>query len=287
MGSTSGNLFTPSSTFNGINHQNGQFGFSGKIHLNIFLSPTFINASFNENLFVKIKGYLSGGIATSPANNLGIMQSTTSSAALSPPPTQSTLSGSQNSLFEGIYANNYNTPSLYQQAPGTGRKISISNNLYQQSMYNNQTSNRGFGNSNGNNSNNLNNNHNNSITHSTSGMSSVSVGLGNGSGNGIIGANVSGEKPTNRSRLLEDFRTNRQPHLQLRDIVNHFVEFSMDQHGSRFIQQKLERATAVEKDLVFREIVPSSHTLMTDVFGNYVIQVRRIFYYNLDGSKFF
>ena len=41
----------------------------------------------------------------------------------------------------------------------------------------------------------------------------------------------------------------------------------------RFIQQKLERATPVEKDLVFREILPSSHTLMTDVFGNYVIQV--------------
>ena len=109
-------------------------------------------------------------------------------------------------------------------------------------------------------------------------MSSVSVGLGNGSGNGIIGANITGEKPANRSRLLEDFRTNRQPHLQLRDIVNHFVEFSMDQHGSRFIQQKLERATAVEKDLVFREIVPSSHTLMTDVFGNYVIQVRNLLF---------
>jgi hypothetical protein len=50
------------------------------------------------------------------------------------------------------------------------------------------------------------------------------------------GANLSNsnnEKPVNRSRLLEDFRTNRQPHLQLRDIINHFVEFSMDQHGSR------------------------------------------------------
>ena len=40
----------------------------------------------------------------------------------------------------------------------------------------------------------------------------------------------------------------------------------------RFIQQKLERAAPAEKDLVFREILPSCHTLMTDVFGNYVIQ---------------
>ena len=50
------------------------------------------------------------------------------------------------------------------------------------------------------------------------------------------------------------------------------VEFSQDQHGSRFIQQKLERATPQEKSLVFQEISPSAHSLMTDVFGNYVIQ---------------
>jgi pumilio RNA-binding family len=86
-------------------------------------------------------------------------------------------------------------------------------------------------------------------------------------------SNNSDKQQANRSRLLEDFRTNRQPHLQLRDIVNHFVEFSMDQHGSRFIQQKLERATSNEKDLVFREILPHSNELIMDVFGNYVIQV--------------
>lgn len=99
-------------------------------------------------------------------------------------------------------------------------------------------------------------------------------GQGGGGGNGAGDKSLSSSSSVTRSRLLEEFRTNRQPHLQLRDIVNHFVEFSMDQHGSRFIQQKLERATPQEKDLVFREIVPSSHTLMTDVFGNYVIQVR-------------
>ena len=40
----------------------------------------------------------------------------------------------------------------------------------------------------------------------------------------------------------------------------------------RFIQQKLERASVVEKDLVFGEILPDAYSLMTDVFGNYVIQ---------------
>lgn len=40
----------------------------------------------------------------------------------------------------------------------------------------------------------------------------------------------------------------------------------------RFIQQKLERASASEKAMVFKEILESAYSLMTDVFGNYVIQ---------------
>ncbi|BFZ21222.1 hypothetical protein BsWGS_24261 [Bradybaena similaris] len=77
---------------------------------------------------------------------------------------------------------------------------------------------------------------------------------------------------TGRSRLLEDFRNNRIPNLTLKDLVNHVVEFSQDQHGSRFIQQKLERATPQEKSMVFGEILSAAYSLMTDVFGNYVIQ---------------
>lgn len=48
--------------------------------------------------------------------------------------------------------------------------------------------------------------------------------------------------------------------------------FSVDQHGSRFIQQKLEYCTAEDKASVFKEILPRASKLMTDVFGNYVIQ---------------
>lgn len=47
---------------------------------------------------------------------------------------------------------------------------------------------------------------------------------------------------------------------------------SADQYGSRFIQQKLETATTEEKNMVFNEIMPQALSLMTDVFGNYVIQ---------------
>ena len=81
-----------------------------------------------------------------------------------------------------------------------------------------------------------------------------------------------GDTGVAKSRLLEEFRNNRHPSLQLRDLTNHVVEFSQDQHGSRFIQQKLERASLSDKQLVFAEILSNSYNLMTDVFGNYVIQ---------------
>ena len=47
---------------------------------------------------------------------------------------------------------------------------------------------------------------------------------------------------------------------------------SADQYGSRFIQQKLETATTEDKNMVYQEIKTQALALMTDVFGNYVIQ---------------
>lgn len=78
--------------------------------------------------------------------------------------------------------------------------------------------------------------------------------------------------PTSRSALLEDFRNSKNKKFELRDIEGSIVEFSGDQHGSRFIQQKLESASAEDKELVFHEILPHVLQLTTDVFGNYVIQ---------------
>ncbi|KAH9900399.1 armadillo-type protein [Xylariomycetidae sp. FL2044] len=77
-----------------------------------------------------------------------------------------------------------------------------------------------------------------------------------------------------RSMLLEEFRANTKStkKFELREIYNHIVEFSGDQHGSRFIQEKLQTANSDEKDQVFREIEPNALQLMKDVFGNYVIQ---------------
>ncbi|KIJ69377.1 hypothetical protein HYDPIDRAFT_80004 [Hydnomerulius pinastri MD-312] len=76
-----------------------------------------------------------------------------------------------------------------------------------------------------------------------------------------------------RSPLLDEFRANKSRKWELRDIFGYVVEFSGDQHGSRFIQQKLETATSEEKQVVFDEIVPDNALqLIQDVFGNYVIQ---------------
>lgn len=93
-----------------------------------------------------------------------------------------------------------------------------------------------------------------------------------------------------RSQLLDDFKqniktskryelkvrtSNPQPDhssLHTQDIYDHVVEFSGDQHGSRFIQLKLESANSDEKERIFRELQGNALQLMTDVFGNYVIQ---------------
>ncbi|KAK4367185.1 hypothetical protein RND71_015065 [Anisodus tanguticus] len=74
------------------------------------------------------------------------------------------------------------------------------------------------------------------------------------------------------SSLLDEFKSNKSECFELSEIKGHVVEFSVDQYGSRFIQQKLETATTEEKNMVFREIMPQALSLMTDVFGNYVIQ---------------
>ena len=87
-----------------------------------------------------------------------------------------------------------------------------------------------------------------------------------------------------RSPLLEDFRTNKTRKWELRDIFGYIVEFSGDQHGSRFIQQKLESATSDEKEIIFSEIVPhNALQLIQDVFGNYVIQ--KLFEYGTQIQK--
>ncbi|KAK3109281.1 mRNA binding protein puf3, partial [Teratosphaeriaceae sp. CCFEE 6253] len=89
-------------------------------------------------------------------------------------------------------------------------------------------------------------------------------------------ATARGELPPGdgvQSALMYEFKSNtKTKRYELRDIHDHMAEFAGDQHGSRFIQTKLETANSDEKARVFREIEPNALQLMTDVFGNYVIQ---------------
>ncbi|KAJ0738100.1 putative armadillo-like helical, pumilio domain-containing protein [Helianthus annuus] len=72
--------------------------------------------------------------------------------------------------------------------------------------------------------------------------------------------------------FLEELKSGKGRRLELSDIFGHIVEFCGDQHGSRFIQQKLEVCSNEDKESVFKEVLPNASRLITDVFGNYVIQ---------------
>lgn len=58
----------------------------------------------------------------------------------------------------------------------------------------------------------------------------------------------------------------------VQDIKGYVHDFCRDQHGSRFIQQKLADAPPEEIMAVFEVVEPHAISLMQDVFGNYVIQ---------------
>lgn len=74
--------------------------------------------------------------------------------------------------------------------------------------------------------------------------------------------------------LLEELKsspTNTEK-WELLAIKGHLVSFAKDQTGSRFIQQKLEKADENTREDAFEEIYPEALVLMTDIYGNYVIQ---------------
>lgn len=77
-----------------------------------------------------------------------------------------------------------------------------------------------------------------------------------------------------RDPVVDEFRNSygKSRQWELVDLMGHVVAFCQDQHGSRFIQQRLEICSDVDKQLMFDEIIPAANNLMTDVFGNYVLQ---------------
>lgn len=71
---------------------------------------------------------------------------------------------------------------------------------------------------------------------------------------------------------LDNADRNGADSVDLIDVMGKVKEISMDQYGSRFIQQKLEKASPDEREKIFPEILSNAISLTTDVFGNYVIQ---------------
>ncbi|EKF27682.1 pumilio protein, putative [Trypanosoma cruzi marinkellei] len=110
-----------------------------------------------------------------------------------------------------------------------------------------------------------------------------------GRGRGASGGkwNPAGVKPSGRgvpyseplqprSARLEEFRVDAMngtiSHWRISHILGYAVEFAQDQEGSRFIQRAVESATHDEVDALFHEIFESPLVLVTDIFGNYVLQ---------------
>ncbi|KAI8544847.1 hypothetical protein RHMOL_Rhmol08G0326800 [Rhododendron molle] len=69
-----------------------------------------------------------------------------------------------------------------------------------------------------------------------------------------------------RHSFLEELKSSNADRIDLSDISGRIAEFSVDQHGSRFIQQKLENCGVEEKASVFKEVLPHASKLMTDFF---------------------
>ncbi|KAF6001258.1 Pumilio 2 [Cyanidiococcus yangmingshanensis] len=119
----------------------------------------------------------------------------------------------------------------------------------------------------------------NLATTSPLGLPVIEIGTNGGIGDT---ANMAASGPftplSGRSLLLDRFRAalmisdDAFNTWQLTDIFGHVVEFSTDQHGSRFIQTRLETATAAEVESVLHEVLADLNRLITDVFGNYVVQ---------------
>lgn len=63
--------------------------------------------------------------------------------------------------------------------------------------------------------------------------------------------------------------------LTLAEVMPHVIEFSKDQHGSRYLQNLLEPSSNPperEKQQAFEAILPETKQLANDIFGNFVIQ---------------
>lgn len=84
-------------------------------------------------------------------------------------------------------------------------------------------------------------------------------------------------------QLLDEYRSSKNRNWTAHDVRGHISEFCQDQNGSRFIQQRLEIADTVEKEVILTEVLSSIERLRNDVFGNYVVQ--KLFDHGTDSMR--
>uniref|UniRef100_A0A914HU98 PUM-HD domain-containing protein n=1 Tax=Globodera rostochiensis TaxID=31243 RepID=A0A914HU98_GLORO len=97
-------------------------------------------------------------------------------------------------------------------------------------------------------------------------------------------ASSSSNRPSNRSKLsdeysnnsgsqlLDAYHNNRADNLQLADLGKHAVAFALDYQGSRFIEQKLERASPAVKAQLMDELRGHVLKLAKQMYGSHVIR---------------
>merc|ERR1719334_1758425 len=77
---------------------------------------------------------------------------------------------------------------------------------------------------------------------------------------------------TRSPALTEVRKTGSKTKVTLAEAMPHLIEFAQDQHGSRFLQNKLDEVGQDERQQVFEAICPEAASLASDVFGNFVVQ---------------
>ncbi|KAJ1980905.1 hypothetical protein H4R34_002286 [Dimargaris verticillata] len=80
-----------------------------------------------------------------------------------------------------------------------------------------------------------------------------------------------GAKPGNGGHVDHD-GSSRFAGVTLESVVGEMYPLSKDQHGCRFLQRKLEDDPEKNFTLIYDEVFPHIHQLMTEPFGNYLCQ---------------
>uniref|UniRef100_A0A914IEE3 PUM-HD domain-containing protein n=1 Tax=Globodera rostochiensis TaxID=31243 RepID=A0A914IEE3_GLORO len=88
----------------------------------------------------------------------------------------------------------------------------------------------------------------------------------------MASSSSSSNRPSHRSELLDAYHNNRTANIQLADLGKDAVAFALDARGSRFIQQKLERANPTEKAQFVDALRGHVLTLAQQMYGSHVIR---------------